>query len=142
MRNKLPITTAMVPRLIENHDAMAFALVQHAEMYRNRATDAGPLTGQEAAVVALDKKGAVIGMVAWEIDETDHTAWVNLVAVHPSFRQMGVFTRLWPFAMARMKANFLAKSVRLGVAHNNSVAQRAYQNAGLFYTALIYEMKL
>lgn len=128
-------------KLIHEPDAHAFALAQHARLYTAGQSDHACVTGQERAVAAHNEDGDVIGVVVWELDETDDTAWVTLVAVSEAYRRQSVFTQLWARAVRVMKTAG-ARSVRLGVQVDNEAARAAYELAGLRNTYVIYEARL
>ena len=129
------ITVRSVPILVVDHAAHTFALVEHARLYASFQSDRAAITGQEAAVVAYGPEGDVIGVIAWEKEDSDCTAWVALVAVAHHQRRRGVFAQLWS-ALAREVG---CVSVRLGAAVDNTPARAAYESVGLRATFVIYE---
>lgn len=135
------VTLQELDKLIHETDAHAFALTQHAALYVAGQSDHPCITGQERAVAAYNGDGDVVGVVAWEHDEADDTAWVTLIAVAPVCRRQGVFTALWLRA-TRVMTDGGARSVRLGVQIDNAAAREAYTRLGLKATYAIYEARL
>ncbi len=131
-------STYGIPLLVIEHDAHAFALREHARLYAAFQSDRAAITGQESAVFTRDENGDVIGLIAWEHAEDDHTAWVALVAVDPGHQRAGMFTRLWrELEVEALRAGCV--SVRLGVAVDNVAARAAYASVGLVPTFVAYE---
>lgn len=135
------MTKQYLPALIQERDAMAFALTCHARLYANFLSDVPCITGQEQAVVAYNYSD-VIGVVVWEVCEDDCSARVNLVAVSEGHRRQGVFRSMWEEALSEMSRRQGVKTVCVGVAVQNEEARLAYSSLGLNNTFSIYEMAL
>jgi GNAT superfamily N-acetyltransferase len=137
--------------LVLNHDVMAFALRAHAEMYAGGQTDRHSLSGQESAVFASNDADGMVGVIAWECDDTDNSAWVALVYVMPAYRHTGVFKRMWREVKQQM-ALADCTEVRLGVMAGNikaiagvgaaGPAIKAYESVGMELHAYTYKQML
>ena len=91
-------------------------------------------------VAELD--GVPVGFIACDLNEQDHTAEVQLIAVHPDYQNCGVGTALSAFALERMKerGTTLAR-VETGADPAHAPARRTYEKAGYVPMPLVRYFK-
>lgn len=82
-----------------------------------------------------DQDGAVAGFVTYELNTSDRTGEIQLLAVHPDHQNHGIGTELSNFALAKMKeAGMRLAIVGTGGDPGHAPARRSYEKAG--FTAL------
>lgn len=83
-----------------------------------------------------------VGFIACDLNLQDHTAEVQLIAVHPDYQNRGVGTALNVFALERMKegGTKLAR-VETGADPAHAPARRAYEKAGYVAMPLVRYFK-
>ena len=82
--------------------------------------------------VYVAEKGAdVVGFVAIRLDTKTTVGEIGLNAVHPTWAGSGIGTRMYDFAVARMKeAGMKVATVATGGDPSHEPARRAYRKAG------------
>ena len=82
-------------------------------------------------VHAAEVAGAVVGFVAFQMNQGTRVGEIGLNAVHPNHAGQGVGTAMYAFALSRMKeAGMRAATVATGADASHAPARRAYQKAG------------
>jgi ribosomal protein S18 acetylase RimI-like enzyme len=82
-----------------------------------------------------EENGIVVGFILWEINQVDHSAEVEMLAVHPDYQNRGIGTELNAFALAKLKdAGVTVVAVATGGDPGHAPARRSYEKAG--YTPL------
>ncbi len=80
-------------------------------------------------------EGRVVGLVAYELNDTTRNAEVHLLAVHPEYQNHGIGTELNIFALQKMKESGMKLAVLgTGGDDGHAPARRCYEKAG--YTGL------
>lgn len=88
-----------------------------------------PESGWE--VYVAEEAGSVVGFVAIQLNHATQVGEIGLNAVHPSHAGKGVGTRMYEFAIARMKeAGMRVATVATGGDPSHAPARRAYEKAG------------
>lgn len=123
-------------RVLDNRPLMAFALAAHAALFAAGESDRYTLSGAEHAVFAERGDGEVKGVILWEIDEEDGSAWVALVYVDEPYRREGLLRTLWEEMLVDLSAGGV-REVRLGVMKDNE-ARFAYEKLGMRWKACVY----
>lgn len=84
-------------------------------------------------VAQLD--GAVVGFIAYALNNDDQTGEVELLAVHPDYQNQGIGTELNNFVLGKMKESGIKLAVvGTGGDPGHAPARRSYEKAG--YTGL------
>ncbi len=88
-----------------------------------------PESGWE--VYVAEEAGSVVGFVAIHLNQATQVGEIGLNAVHPNHAGKGVGTRMYEFAIARMKeAGMRVATVATGGDPSHAPARRAYEKAG------------
>jgi ribosomal protein S18 acetylase RimI-like enzyme len=88
-----------------------------------------PASGWEVYVAEV--AGTVVGFVALQLNHETHVGEIGLNAVHPQQAGQGIGTRMYAFAVARMReAGMQAATVATGGDASHAPARRAYEKAG------------
>jgi len=91
-------------------------------------------------VAELD--GVPVGFIACDLNLKDHTAEVQLIAVHPDYQNRGVGTALNGFALERMKESGTKLThVDTGGDPAHAPARRSYEKAGYVAMPLVRYFK-
>jgi len=79
--------------------------------------------------------GHVVGFLAYELNHTEQTGEVYMLAVHPAYQKQGIGTSLNTLALAEMKERGMKLAVvGTGGDPGHAPARKAYEKVG--YTAL------
>ena len=92
-------------------------------------------------VVVCEDAAEIVGYVAWDIDTARRHGGIEILAVVPSHRRLGVGTMLCERAMADMKSRGVeVVEVRTGGDAFHAPARRLYESLGytLFPTAVYF----
>jgi GNAT superfamily N-acetyltransferase len=88
-----------------------------------------PGSTHQLFVAAIDDR--IVGFVSWSLDRDKHIGEIGLNAIHPSCAGQGIGTRLYDFALARMKESGMqVATVGTGGDASHAPARRAYEKAG------------
>lgn len=91
-------------------------------------------SGWDVYVAELDD--AVVGFVSIQVKQETRIGEIGLNAVHPDYAGKGIGTRMYEFAIAKMKeADMQVATVSTGGDPSHAPARRAYEKAG--FTAQI-----
>ncbi len=86
-------------------------------------------------VVVAEVDGRVVGFLAYELNYTNKTGEVYMLAVHPDHQKRGIGTELNNYALAKMKERGMKLAVvGTGGDPGHAPARKAYEKVG--YTAL------
>lgn len=93
---------------------------------------AGPPGGLSRALRVVATIGEVIvGFVSFSINADKRTGEIGLNAVHPDHASRGIGTKMYAYAMARMKeCGMELATVSTGGDPSHAPARRAYEKAG------------
>jgi GNAT superfamily N-acetyltransferase len=90
---------------------------------------------EKSEVWVAEDDGTLAGFILWELDQTNLSGEVAMLAVHPDAQQRGVATMLNEFALAAFKeAGMTVAQVMTGGDPGHAPARRAYEKVG--YTPL------
>jgi ribosomal protein S18 acetylase RimI-like enzyme len=90
---------------------------------------------ENTVVWVAELEGSVVGFLVCELNHTDKTGEVQLLAVHPDYQNLGIGTGLNNFALIKMKESGMKLAVvATGGDPAHAPARRSYEKAG--YTAL------
>jgi GNAT superfamily N-acetyltransferase len=82
-------------------------------------------------VYVAEDAGSVVGFVAIQLNQDTQVGEIGLNAVHPNHAGKGIGTRMYEFAIARMKrAGMRVATVATGGDPSHAPARRAYEKAG------------
>lgn len=82
-------------------------------------------------VYAAEVADELVGFIALQLDQDSRVGEIGLNAVHPKHAGQGVGTRMYEFALSRMKeAGMRAATVATGGDDSHAPARRAYEKAG------------
>jgi ribosomal protein S18 acetylase RimI-like enzyme len=82
-------------------------------------------------VYVAELAGAVVGFVAFKLNQETLIGEIGLNAVHPSHSGRGLGTALYEFVLSSMKeSGMLAATVATGADASHAPARRAYRKAG------------
>jgi ribosomal protein S18 acetylase RimI-like enzyme len=105
-----------------NHDALA------------RGVRAGIEDPAKARYFVADDGGRVVGMLMLTLEWSDwrdgEIWWIQSVYVHPEYRRLGIFKRLYRHVEALARASG-AVGLRLYVVDHNAAAQATYVSLGM-----------
>jgi ribosomal protein S18 acetylase RimI-like enzyme len=88
-----------------------------------------PASGWE--VYMAEVAGTVVGFVSLQLNHETHVGEIGLNAVHPQQAGQGIGTRMYEFAVSRMReAGMRAATVATGGDASHAPARRAYEKAG------------
>jgi len=91
--------------------------------------------GEKTIVWVAEQDGKAVGFVAYQLDVKDAVGEVQLLAVHPEYRNLGIGTELNTFALNKMKDSGMRMAkVETGGDPSHAPARRSYEKAG--YTGL------
>jgi ribosomal protein S18 acetylase RimI-like enzyme len=90
---------------------------------------------EKVTLWVAEVEGNVVGFIAYELNDSDKTGEVQLLAVHPEYQGRGIGTELNTFALQKMKASGMKMAVvGTGGDESHAPAKRTYEKAG--YTGL------
>ncbi len=85
--------------------------------------------------LVAETEGRVVGFLAYELNQTEQTGEVYMLAVHPDYQKRGIGTTLNMLALAEMKERGMKLAVvGTGGDPGHAPARKAYEKVG--YTAL------
>jgi ribosomal protein S18 acetylase RimI-like enzyme len=88
-----------------------------------------PDSAHQVFTVTIDED--IAGFVTFSLNREKRIGEIGLNAVHPDYTGRGIGTRMYEFAMARMKESGMAlATVGTGGDPSHAPARRAYQKAG------------
>lgn len=91
--------------------------------------------GERTTVLVAEVDGAVVGFIAYELNEKDRVGEVQYLAVLPEYQNQGIGTELNNFVLEEMKASGMKLAVvGTGGDPSHAPARRSYEKAG--YTGL------
>jgi ribosomal protein S18 acetylase RimI-like enzyme len=89
----------------------------------------------EITTWVAEVQGKVVGFVAYQLNDTNKTGEVQMLAVHHDYQNHGIGTELNLFALQKMKqSGMILAELGTGGDEGHAPARRSYEKAG--YTAL------
>jgi ribosomal protein S18 acetylase RimI-like enzyme len=88
-------------------------------------------SGSPHRVFVVEINEDIAGFVSFSLNHDKRVGEIGLNAVHPNYAGRGIGTKMYKFAMARMKESGMAlATVGTGGDPSHAPARRAYQKAG------------